>query len=340
MENFSSVKIYIFGFNGESSVPIMAESPWLAFIEVLKDNGFEIIEKDKICAATLCVFNSVEHKDINFCDLKNVPIKNRILILWEPPATRPKIYENDLQEDFGLIFTPSNLWISNSKTRYFHWPQVKVDFSGKTTLDNRIKKSVFIGANKISFHNTELYSLRRSLLKADNNKLIDVYGIGWSSNFAYRLKTLIGTMLKTSWKSISLQPIFGYFQTKVTNPKGTCVDKFQISERYRFALVVENSRDYVSEKLFDALFSKCICFYIGPDLNSFGFPSELAIQLDGKPKDILIEIKKHMDISSIDHLLSIQNKQQKAFENLNTKNNNIRVFSDLAEQVSIYGGSI
>jgi hypothetical protein len=51
MENFSSVKIYIFGFNGESSVPIMAESPWLAFIEVLKDNGFEIIEM-----ATLGIF--------------------------------------------------------------------------------------------------------------------------------------------------------------------------------------------------------------------------------------------------------------------------------------------
>lgn len=340
MENFSSVKIHIFGFNGESSIPTMVDSPWLAFLSVLEETGHEIVKKEKICTDTLCVFNTVEHKDINFCDRKKVPIKNRILILWEPPATRPKIYEEDICEKFGLVFTPSNLWISNSKTHYFHWPQVKVDFSVKTALENRIKKIAFIGANKISFHHSELYSLRRSLLSSDRNKLIDVYGIGWSNNFAYRLRILIGTMLKTSRKSIGLKKVFDYFLTDIKNPKGVCDDKFQILEKYKFALVVENSRDYVSEKLFDALFSKCICFYIGPNLKTFGFPSELAIELQGEPKDILTELEKHLDDSDIDKLLLIQNKQQEAFELLNIKNNNIKVFNDLAMQINSYSSSI
>ena len=318
----------------------MAYSPWVPFLATLKESGHEIIERNKICDATLCIFNTIEKKDIDLCNQKNVPIKNRILILWEPPATNPKIYEMSLNEKFGLIFTPSNQWISNSRTHYFYWPQVKFDFIEKIAMDERMKRLVFIGANKISFHHTELYSLRRSLLEADRNELIDVYGIGWSSNFSYQLKTLLGTLLKTSKKSIRLQPIFDYFVTKVTNPNGVCGNKYQVSERYRFALVVENSKDYVSEKLFDALFSKCICFYIGPDLKSFGFPSELAIQLEGTPRDILIKIKKYVDISSMGELLSIQNKQQEAFENLNIKNNNITVFSNLAMQVNSYSSSI
>jgi hypothetical protein len=334
------VKIHIFGFKGESSIPTKAYSPWLTFLATLKESGHEIIERNQICDATLCVFNSIEKSNIDLCNQKKVPIKNRILILWEPPATSPKIYEMDLYEKFGLIFTPSNQWISNSRTCYFYWPQVKVDFIKKTAISERKKRTVFIGANKISFHHTELYSLRRSLLEADRNKLIDVYGIGWSSNFSYQLKTLLGTLLKTSKKSIGLQPIFDYLLTKVTNPKGVCGNKYQVSERYRFALVVENSKDYVSEKLFDALFSKCISFYIGPDLKSFGFPPELAIQLDGTPKDILIKIKKYMDITSIEELLSIQNKQQEAFENLNIKNNNITVFGNLAMQINSYSSAI
>lgn len=334
------MKIHIFGFKGESSIPTMAYSPWLTLLAILKESGHEIIGRNKICDATLCIFNTVEKKDLELCNQKNVPIKNRVLILWEPPATNPKIYDKGLYEKFGLIFTPSNQWISNSRTLYFYWPQVKADFIEKTALDERIKRIVFIGANKISFHLTELYSLRRGILEEDRNNLIDVYGMGWSSNYSYKLKTLIGTVLKASQKSISLKSIFDYFRTKVTNPKGVCVDKYQISERYRFALVVENSRDYVSEKLFDALFSKCICFYIGPDLKNFGFPPELAIELHGEPKDILIELQKHLDDSGIDTLLSIQKKQQEAFEHLNIKNNNIKVFSDLAMQINHYGSSI
>jgi hypothetical protein len=45
--------------------------------------------------------------------------------------------------------------------------------------------------------------------------------------------------------------------------------------------VIENSADYLSEKLIDAVISGTIPIYVGPNLNTFGLPAELAYQVNG-----------------------------------------------------------
>jgi hypothetical protein len=41
--------------------------------------------------------------------------------------------------------------------------------------------------------------------------------------------------------------------------------------------VIENSAEYMSEKLMEALFAGCIPIYVGPDPQEYGIPSNLVI---------------------------------------------------------------
>jgi hypothetical protein len=53
------------------------------------------------------------------------------------------------------------------------------------------------------------------------------------------------------------------------------------------SIVVENSSDYVSEKVVDALVHGVAPIYIGPQLSSFGIPDDVAIQVDPDPKSVV-----------------------------------------------------
>jgi hypothetical protein len=58
--------------------------------------------------------------------------------------------------------------------------------------------------------------------------------------------------------------------------RGPVNDKLSLLARYRFALVVENSGfpGYISEKLFDPLYARCIPVYVGaPDVAQYVPPS-------------------------------------------------------------------
>ena len=55
---------------------------------------------------------------------------------------------------------------------------------------------------------------------------------------------------------------------------------------YKYSIVIENSSDYVSEKLFDSLLSGCIPVYVGPDLSLYDLPENLYIQAEPNFVDI------------------------------------------------------
>jgi hypothetical protein len=49
---------------------------------------------------------------------------------------------------------------------------------------------------------------------------------------------------------------------------------------FKVAVVIENSRDVMTEKLFDAFFAGCIPVYVGPTLEKFDIPANLYIRAD------------------------------------------------------------
>ena len=55
--------------------------------------------------------------------------------------------------------------------------------------------------------------------------------------------------------------------------------------------------DFLTEKLFDAFFARCIPVYVGPDVSKFEIPANLVVQVDPTFTSIEqgIEIAKAMD---------------------------------------------
>ena len=55
-------------------------------------------------------------------------------------------------------------------------------------------------------------------------------------------------------------------------------DKILATSGYKVALVIENSFELVTEKIFDAWLAGCIPVYVGPDLSDLGVPDELYLR--------------------------------------------------------------
>lgn len=125
----------------------------------------------------------------------------------------------------------------------------------------------------------EQYSKRRFHLK-NSNDLIDVYGKGWNSPI-FSIKSLIGAISRLfGYLGLFSAESLGHTFISVKNYSGVIANKNDVLTNYKFALVIENSCDYVSEKLFDALRSGVIPLYLGPDLRLFGIPDNLVKVID------------------------------------------------------------
>jgi hypothetical protein len=68
--------------------------------------------------------------------------------------------------------------------------------------------------------------------------------------------------------------------------------------KYKFALVIENDRSFISEKLFDALFAGCVPIYVGPSLNSLSLPPDLVIEAEPHLESVLEAFK---EAQALDH---------------------------------------
>ena len=70
---------------------------------------------------------------------------------------------------------------------------------------------------------------------------------------------------------------FGDLRMRPTNWLGPVEDKLTAFSRAQWTVIIENSPDYVSEKLIDAVVARAAPIYVGPKLETFGFPANIAI---------------------------------------------------------------
>jgi hypothetical protein len=75
---------------------------------------------------------------------------------------------------------------------------------------------------------------------------------------------------------------------------GSVSDKNSAMANYKVALVVENSSEFLTEKLFDAWFAGCIPVYVGPPVEAFGIPRSLVIQVT---EPTVREVKNCIDLA-------------------------------------------
>ena len=189
-------------------------------------------------------------------------IKLCAFIIYEPPIVSPILYQElpQLTTVFERVYvhnTEGNGYslsgVNQSKLRKLFWPQPRVKIiDGLWSNNKRESRVVMINGNhKPTVFAGELYSKRiEVMVELATFGLIDLFGTGWNRWWSRN------SMWWPYWKNKrSIDSIY----------KGTCLSKYEVLSRYKFALCFENMemKGYVTEKIFDCLYAGCIPIYLG-----------------------------------------------------------------------------
>jgi hypothetical protein len=310
------MKIRLVGHLREAVMPVGSAGPWFDFTRTLKSYSNQITEANYGEQIDALIANSHSPNAIKDCDFSNVPKNRRILILWEPKIVNPVTYSKKTLDNYGKIFTPSVDWAEKIGAESFFWPQLdlKIHKPNFNNWDQRINKASIVLANKFSACRGELYSLRREIaFKTQDQDLLDLYGSKWNLGVIYDFRHYFGNLLRTPWNDISALSC-RYLMRKFRNFRGLSEDKFKTMENYSISVVIENSADYVSEKLFDSISSGAITIYVGPDLEKYGISGDSAIQTEASAEEV-IKVVRNLQSKTINDQREIARKQYNSLLN-------------------------
>ena len=322
--------IKVIGHNRKIFLEPPKNNPWHSFFTELKKSGAQIVTNESEAKFDVLIANSHSKKSIRDCKKFGVSKQNRILILWEPREINGKLYKQSTLNKYGHIFAPSNEWITGKNVHKFNWPQGKASWKKQSDREwlKRKDKFVLIGSNKYSVSDGELYSLRRSVLNNfETEKLIDLFGHDWNKNILFNIKSVISSACKINYRYYSRNSI-KLVSKKFTNYQGISTSKQETLNNYKFALVIENSKNYISEKLFESLNSQCIVLYVGADLTK-NLNRNIAIQARVDPTDVLKKMNQILNLPPSEQL-ALMKIQRKEYLKANSDRDNYGVLKKLA----------
>lgn len=193
------------------------------------------------------------------------------VILYEPPVVEEFAFKESNHRAFSTIFTWStDLLESGGKYKEIVFPERDAPDTRSSMAFEERKLLCNFSANKVSSHQYELYSARKTTIKFFEGACLDDfdhYGAGWSSDY-------------TSWR-------------------GKVDDKLATMARYRFNLCYENAsnmRGYLTEKIFDAFYAGCVPIYLGaPDIDELIPPSTFIDRRNFASDSDLLNFIRNMD---------------------------------------------
>lgn len=325
------MRIRIVGMGGEPFLKVPDSNPWNEFIDAFTSAGHEIIKDDFGVGVDVLIANHHSKPGIREAEESSVPHSRRAIILWEPYIVERTRYLPENYNLYGLRFAPSEQWSSLIGGEQFPWPQDRLRFMPNSEKwGDRKQKYVLVQGNKFSARKGELYSLRRKLLWK-SKELIEFYGVGWHQGRSHDLMHWVYSAMNSQLTEISPASI-RLFGKKYANYLGSTLDKVEDMARYRFSLVIENSPDYVSEKLFDSVSAGCVSIYVGPNLSSYGINPAAAIQVEPSYRKIKKKMNELMSISTGEAQLMAQSQfesMSQAFPHWENKN----VLRNLANKI-------
>ena len=161
-----------------------------------------------------------------------------VLIAQEPPIVFPYSYDIRYHELFDYILTWDDDLVDGKKYHKFQYPQVKPESVPCIPFEEK-KLISLISGNKKSKAGNELYSKRYEFIQfmEGHGYDLDLYGVGWQ------------------------QEGFKCY-------RGIVERKHEVQSKYKFSLCYENMTGvsgYITEKIFDCLFSGSVPIYWGAD---------------------------------------------------------------------------
>ena len=331
------MKIKIIGHTPDQDLKVERDNPWQAFTDELIDSGFEIVSGEvENNYFDVLILNSHSPRSLKRARQLNVNKKNIFMIYWEPSVSNPKIHSENVRNLYGNVYTPSREWKDKLNGHYFFWPQTKIDgeIESINVWSKRKNKSVMILANKFSASRGQNYTLRRNtdwIKDNSGNYLVDLFGGHWNSGIKYDLSRYIGQLIRTPiWR---IDP-FSWFSLgkKQNNYFGHAKKKAKVAVKYRINLVIENSAEYVSEKLFEAHLSQNIVIYVGAKLKSEGINSKIAIQANPNQAELSKIINSLINLP-VKKQYEIMKQQREIAKNESRKRLNSHILGNLANSI-------
>lgn len=271
--------------------------PLEAALETL---GFEIGEFQN----SQFLINLNHNKDSykNFKPANN-KIAKSFLIILEPFSVYPAQYSRKVQESYSHVFYPGRVTRGQESGEFLPWPYLfnenpalprdreisVVDYIDKADKARtysfqhwsaRSHELTAIAANKVSPTSENLYGLRQRIVRDLPVSQLSLYGPLWNEPIAKQLKHRLSVgaySLRTGFIPNPASILSGLLVNYPT-ARGTIDSKHRVLSDTKFSLVIENSIENITEKLFDSLINGSIPIYIGPNLASVGLPQGLAIE--------------------------------------------------------------
>lgn len=274
------------GTTSKGDVESFRQTPAGGLVTYLEKFGHQVVDFSNPKATHFVSLD--HHKKALALVAEHVPLNKRILVVQEPLVVQPANYSRRIQSKYGAIvsLTPA----TGGETLPWpqaNWPVMELD---KENRDN--DSVILVNANKSSFLPGSRYGLRRKVMHAFLRQGInfDLAGSGWDRRGLPQIKqNLIG---------IAYAIVNGYFPqlseysfpTKnhpLLHKHGVVGSKYELMATKDFAVVIENSQTYISEKLFDAVIAGCIPLFCGPRLSRFGIPEGIAVELPNRPESFV-----------------------------------------------------
>lgn len=271
--------IFIGGVNADS--PESAGNN-LSFSLRLRNSGFRLVTNPLEAQFAICVDNERTFQ-VTISKAK-ISKERSIIIRNEPVVVCPENKLSRTRDRYGLSLDmgrpPSES--ENPIPWPQQWPTNMINFETNSSRHERI---ALVNGNKISFIPGELYSLRRKAIVTFAS--LDLYGTSWDLSSQSKIRHALANLF-IAIKGGYFPRISGarHYSKRYPNWKGAPVDKLSVLSNYKYCLVIENSTEFMTEKLFDSFFSGCIPIYVGPDLRQFPIPTNLYFQAKPNLKSI------------------------------------------------------
>ena len=308
---------------GSAKPPGARQSQYIELKNALNDMG---LEESKTLESDLVVFVNYNKKILR--KLKNHHLK-LVLIRLEPRAVLPIQYKKRIESKFDLIITPGGQIDSESK--FIGWPY-KYDLNPSkpdprfTSLKSVIREAVdegffeieqwnakknavvLVAANKVSPSSNSNYRIRRHLAKNLSPQFLYVYGPLWQTSIinliVHRIRVMVYS-IRTGYLP-NIKEIYGNVFAKYPNFVSEPEDKHKVIREFKYSLVIENSSDYCSEKIFDAMINGSIPIYVGPKIAEKYLPSSLYLWCNGTAQELTTLVEKLTEKKTADMLKSMK----------------------------------
>jgi hypothetical protein len=153
-----------------------------------------------------------------------------------------------------------------------------------------------VNSAKFSAGKSSLYGLRRATSKALAESEINycLFGSNWKMSRIMELRKRFVALRNSivaseeiSWRELTSQLWYQYPEYS-----GWIDNKFEVLSQYELSLVIENEIDWVTEKIFDSIYSGTVPVYVGPDLShEFPLLESCVIRADSTVEGVLAAVR-------------------------------------------------